>query len=907
MNTRSWLRNLFSHSATRPIRKAPRRTLLSLEALEDRTVPSTFTVTNLLDNGSAGSLRWAVGQANSHAGSDTINFGALFNTPQTITLSGGQLELTDATGTEAITGPAAGVTVSGNNASRVFQVDANVAATISGLTITGGVGGQELYGNRGGGVFNAGQLTLSDCTVSGNSANLGGGGSGGGVYNNGTMAMTNCTISGNSADGDGGGVVNRVNAIDPRGHTAGALAMTNCTVTGNSAGYFGGGVDSDNASILSVRNTIIAGNGSGDVLGAFASQGNNLVGRQDAATSSGWVSTDILNTSAQLEPLGNYGGPTQTVALLPNSPAINAGASGTGVPTTDQRGLGRVGATDIGAVESQGYTLTPVAGSTPQSADADFAFANPLGVTLTENVTHAPISGVTISFAVPASGAGLTATTTQTATTDATGAASLAVTANDLVGDYTVTASTPGAGQTSFRLHNNAVTSIAVTPGNASVFDGLTQQFTATAVYADGSTHDITSDSFVTWASATPAVATISGTGLASTLVGSEQLTARTSVITASLGGITSPGVTLTVVPLLHNTFMVTNTNDSGAGSLRDAISTYGHDAVTFDPSVFGKTPQTITLTSGALNLTVAFGDVSVQGFGADELTIDGGRTDLIFNVSPRGSASLSGLTITGGEGDGVDNHGTLTMTGVTVRDMVSTRPNSAAAGVNNTGTLTMTDCTVSGDTALFLLVGVFGVLNSGTLAMSGCTVSGNGGGENDGSGVANSGTLAMTNCTVSGNACQGVGNSGALTMTNCTVSGNSGIGHVGGVANAAGTLTLTGCTVSGNSNNANVGGGGAGIYNYGGTLTLNNSIVAINGYRSQSLIGLVPDIRGAVAGISGYNIIGNDDGLSGILNGINGNQIGTNASLINPLLGPLARRWPSCPAAPPSTSAATP
>ena len=59
---------------------------------------------------------------------------------QTITLTAGQLELSNTSGTETITGPAAGVTVSGGGLSRVFQVDASVTASISGLTITGGSG-----------------------------------------------------------------------------------------------------------------------------------------------------------------------------------------------------------------------------------------------------------------------------------------------------------------------------------------------------------------------------------------------------------------------------------------------------------------------------------------------------------------------------------------------------------------------------------------------------------------------------------------------------------------------------------------------------------------------------------------------------------------------------------------------
>ena len=144
-----------------------RRMRPTLLALEDRRLLSTFTVTSTLDNGSAGTLRWAVGQANSAGGAETIAFDkTVFKTPQTITLTGTQLELSDTTGTETITGPKAGVTVSGGGLSRVFQVDGGVTASISGLTITGG----KTTGN-GGGLYNdRGTATLTNCTVSGNSA-----------------------------------------------------------------------------------------------------------------------------------------------------------------------------------------------------------------------------------------------------------------------------------------------------------------------------------------------------------------------------------------------------------------------------------------------------------------------------------------------------------------------------------------------------------------------------------------------------------------------------------------------------------------------------------------------------------------------------------------------------------------
>src|SRR5262245_39449709 len=181
MTMRPWVRNLFARPVTRPIHKAPPRARPGVEALEDRTVPSTFTVVNTRDDGSEGSLRWAVGQANSTAGADTIDFDrGVFGTPRTITLAGSQLELSDTTGATAITGPKAGVTVSGGGLSRVFQINNLVTASLSGLTITGGNAGSSY-----GGLYNVGTLTLTNCTVSGNSA-----GYGGGLWNSGTTNLT---------------------------------------------------------------------------------------------------------------------------------------------------------------------------------------------------------------------------------------------------------------------------------------------------------------------------------------------------------------------------------------------------------------------------------------------------------------------------------------------------------------------------------------------------------------------------------------------------------------------------------------------------------------------------------------------------------------------------------------------
>ena len=157
-----------------------------------------------------------------------------------------------------------------------------------------------------------------------------------------------------------------------------------------------------------------------------------------------------------LAPLADYGGATQTFALLPGSPAIDAGAasiSGVTIPTTDQRGLGRVGNVDIGAFESQGFTLAVASGSTPQSAYVNATFANPLVVTVTANNGSEPVDGGVVTFLAP--GSGPSATLSATTATIAAGATSVTAMANGTAGGpYTVTASAAGAGQVGFALTN---------------------------------------------------------------------------------------------------------------------------------------------------------------------------------------------------------------------------------------------------------------------------------------------------------------------------------------------------------------------------------------------------------------------------------------------------------------------
>ena len=252
-------------------------------------------------------------------------------------------------------------TISSNKGSGILNLGSTgnvICSTISDNSVSSR--GPLLYANVGG-IFNGGTLNVSNSTISGNTAS----GDGGGIYNRGTLNVSNSTISGNTAHGDGGGIYNSYSSI---------LTLLFSTVTQNQAANNGGGVYQNDVppfssaipGSISTRNTIIAANLlstdgiNPDVHGTFTSNGYNLIGNSTGSTGFG-VTGDIVGTSdnpidPRLAPLDFYGGSTQTIALLPNSPAISAGDPTVldTDPATDQRGLPRRasdGRTDIGTFE----------------------------------------------------------------------------------------------------------------------------------------------------------------------------------------------------------------------------------------------------------------------------------------------------------------------------------------------------------------------------------------------------------------------------------------------------------------------------------------------------------------------------------------------------------------------------
>jgi len=222
----SWKAGLSRRRRPQPRPARPRGFRPCLEALEDRCVPSTLNVTSNADTGAVGTLRWAVGVANANpAGLDTIDI----LTTKPIALTQGQLLLGGARTIEATAGTA---TISGNGLSRVFQVNDGGAVTLEDLNITGGNAGA---GNGGGILMNFGLLTVTNCTLSGNSAS-----SGGAIANDGGfLTVTNCTLSGNSAAVDGGAIYSVFNRLGGPYDRDGLLRITDCTLSGNSAEYGG--------------------------------------------------------------------------------------------------------------------------------------------------------------------------------------------------------------------------------------------------------------------------------------------------------------------------------------------------------------------------------------------------------------------------------------------------------------------------------------------------------------------------------------------------------------------------------------------------------------------------------------------------------------------------------------------
>jgi hypothetical protein len=290
----------------------------------------------------------------------------------------------------------------------VVGSEPKVQVTVSQMTFRGGAGPVD-----GGGIYNCfGTLTVIDSVITGNRIRAGGGsfGYGAGIYNcpSSTLTLINTTVSDNSAEVGGaicnGGLLTVINSTFSgnvaRQHRGGAignyglLIITNSTFDGNSSGSSGlagailngglfqstgtiainnstlsgntadegggGGIFNVKGSTVVFQNSIVANNAGGNCHGTITSGGYNLSSDDSCEFDS---AGDLNNTNPNLGSLQSNGGPTQTMALLPGSPAIDSGnptgcTDGQGhLLKTDQRGMPRPDKEDAGGCDRGAYEL----------------------------------------------------------------------------------------------------------------------------------------------------------------------------------------------------------------------------------------------------------------------------------------------------------------------------------------------------------------------------------------------------------------------------------------------------------------------------------------------------------------------------------------------------------------------
>jgi hypothetical protein len=698
-----------------------------VEALEIRRLFSTVTVTTTVDttnyptnvtisqlNATPVSLRDAINAVNNTGGNDTISFASSLTSggAATITLNGSELTLDDTSGTLTIAGPGANLlTISGNHASTVFQVDRGSTATIDGVTITGGLTTQQNnygygYGLGGGGIQDLGTLKITDSTISGNAATYqnDGYGYGGAIDAYGAaLIIQGCTISSNSAAELGGGIfaINTSVTISDSTITGNSavdggalyaynapLTISDSTISGNTAQYNGAGIWEYNARNSTINNTVLID--STRTYQTTLSGSYNILGPNAAVSGSDNISESSA-TAAGLGTLGYYGGTTETIPLLTGSPAINAGSNtlaldGSGnALTTDQRGTGYArevaGAVDIGAFEVQTLSVTSnaatIAASAPTLTIAGSGFdptaANDSVVFndgAVGTVTSATAGTLTVTFSTaPTAGADLTAVVTADGTSSGSPVQVATVkpavtssTSNLSAGATSLTIAGVGFDPTiandSVVFNDGAVGTVTAATATSLSVSLSTDPATAGSLTAVVTTNSQSSGSAVQVATVVPVVTSsttnipISATSVTIAGLGFDPTTANDSVVfnDGAIGHVTSASDTSLTV-----TF---STDPSAAGSLTAVVTTDGSSSgsavqvatIVAGPTVTTPTQAAITDTTATLG-----GDVISNG-GSTILA----RGVLVSLTSTNADPTLGGTGVTEVD-DASDTTGTFT------------------------------------------------------------------------------------------------------------------------------------------------------------------------------------------------------------------------------------------------------
>lgn len=893
-------------------------------------------------------LREAVNLANASPGHQVITFD-LPDGPQTIVLDGQQLRLTDDV---TIRGPGADrLVIDADHQSRVLQVDAGVSAVISGLTVQNGVANEVVAGQSGlwgGGISNTGKLTLTDAIIIGNSARSGGGvansGSltvqrttflqnrafpngvnwGGGLYSDdGIVFIAASTFHHNSA-GEGGGlkvqfgdveIVNSTfvaNVADSRGGAIqlGAdprVRIISSTITDNTSGNLGGGVEVFSGQ-LTLQDTLVTGNiaTNGDPNVASAASRLTLLGENRLG-------------GAQVGPLGDHGGPTQTA--LPRSgagvDAITPTAYSAMVLAANPVAYWRLGDDPTGAIAQN-------LGSTGTAADGSF-LGRP---SVAESLLRSDSVNTAIRF--DGFGDGVAVADNPLLNTSAVDAYTIELTFNAddvasrqvlyeqggvvngfnvyLESEYLIVGAWKNNGNT-FAAYQRDRVRAGVTHHVALVFDAPTQSFTG---YLNGSPFrsstlsgaieqmpDHASNIGIgTMRDATRVVPGDAGTGIGGsgfyfagtiddvalyrTALSQQQI--RDHVAAANVTQVDQRGVArpqgsghdvgavelateAVVDPLIVNVLGDVDDGDLGNGqtTLREAVNAAnrmpGSQSIQFD---LGEAPQTITLDGNELKLT---DDVSLLAPIGNLITIDAGGRSRVIQVAPGVTAIISDLNLTGGNanprGDEVelaDGAGWI----------------DGGAILNDRGFLTVTRTEIYGNEAFN--GGGIGHVGATELTVIDSYIHDNQASQ-WGGGVASQGTALQTATQPA-----------VLRVEGTTIDHNNSGLDGGGVHTFQTDLQLTSSTVSNNQVIPSSPTGVGGIVSNGplssaaiidatiiGNLGISLSTDAPMNVNNTIVAGLQTDIQLVGSGsISGqFNLIGDPSSAGGFTNGVGNNIVG--------------------------------
>jgi hypothetical protein len=845
---------------------------LTLEPLEDRLSPATLTVNSTADTASDSdnylSLREAIAVVNSptlpgdlssqiqgqisgtlHNGSaDTIAFDPAQVTGP-ITLGGAQLELSLPAATAAVTiAGGTGVTVDGNDASRVLLVDTGAQVTLAHLTVAHGrIPGVAI----GGGILNAGTLTLTSSTVSASSCEFGAGiynegGTllvtnstlsnntayfGGGIENDsGTLTVTDSTLTANAASspapnaGDGGGIYNYYGTLTVTSSTLsansasrasggihnanGTVTVDSSTLSANSASYFPGGGGIGNAGSLTVTNSTLSSNSSTngggiDNQGTLTVISSTLAGNSCTSSGSGGgiynspdgtltVTSSTLSSNSAFEGGGihNEGG---TVTVTSSTLSFNSAYAGAAI--YDEGGPVMVTSSTLSANSTSGY--------------GGGIFNQAGTVTVTSSTLAA--NSASISGGGIYNGAMLTVTSsTLTANSAGYGGGIY-----NYLGTATVTSSTLTAN--SARVSGGGIYNAVVSPVilqstivAANQGDDISGGYSQTHSLVGG---DPRLSPLGYYGGPTQTFALLSGSPARDagdpSLTGTDQR-GQPRVIAGSsdIGAFQTQAAP----------FLVTTLTDPGQQfgqlSLREAVNLAdalpGDNTVTFsDAFDFG----TVTLTAGQLELSGAGGVRTIDG--GNRITIDGNHASRLFQVDAGVQAVLTRLDLANGSSD-------------------------SGGALFNSGTVTLAYCTLYGNAAIY------------------------------GGAVCNLGILTAFGTTFGYNFAwyQGGGllNAGTLTAFNDTFAYDTAFSDGGAIYSETGNATLTSLTISLNNSAS-----GGGLAVASGNVLLRNCIIAGNLNDTSTAAS---DIAGRLDASSSYNLIGTG-GSGGLSDGSNHNHVG--------------------------------